>query len=343
VTNYAIGELEARELKKCVIRQPIDKTVAAMLLERANHTCCVCKGLKSHAIIIHHIVEYEISQDNTYTNLAVLCPSDHDLAHRPGALSLGLTVDQIRKAKQAWEHQVELHNVQRAARTIQINDEAIDYINIMRLEEMCARRFGRIPPTTISAGLQQKGIIDENLKFDESFVRANLSGGSYLFDYINSSETEHYRQLLAKVAEVVEFEDLGEAARSGIRRLKAMEGKHAFFIGGITSKRPRRPITRDTEGFAFIHRSRKATIRWHADPNYLMSSSSISRQGQLNHYIIYGLVRTVHRASTADPVEVTCSPLLVAQPSISIDRTPAIAYLRQSLAEEEDDDFFTVD
>lgn len=338
VSKFGLSVEDADELKKCLVRQAIDKDVMEMLLERSNHTCCLCKGVKSHAIIIHHIVEYKVSQDNSYANLAVLCPSDHDRAHRPGGLSLGLSVEQIRNAKRAWEQQVELHNVQQAARAIEINDEAIDYINIKRIEDMCVRRFGAMPTTGISAALQRSRIIDDTLRFDEKFVRKNLSGGSYLFDYINSSETEHYRQLLVALAEVVHFEDLGEAARSGVRKLQALVGKHVFFIGGVTSLRPSRPITRVSEGFAFVHKTRKAVIRWDADPNYLMSSSSISRQGQVNHYIIYGLVRTVHKPSSGHPVQVTCSPLLVAQPSISIDRTPNIAYQRRSQTEVDDDE-----
>jgi len=337
--KYGLTGGESAELKKCVVRDPIDPQIADLLLERSNHLCCVCRGANRSGVILHHIEEYERTQDNSYRNLAVLCPNDHDRAHRSAGLTLGLTAEQIRKAKEKWEKLVELSNAQNAARTLDVNDEAIDYVNIMRIEEMCIRRFGSVPPTSISPYLTRKGILGPGRRFDEAFVRKNLSRGSYLFDYINSSETEHYRQLLAELSQTITFEDLSDAARRGIRRLKALEGKHAYFIGSVSSKRPKRPI-KGSAPLTWRHKTNKVDIRWDADANYLMSSSSISRQGQTNRYILYGLVRTVH-AEAGKPVQVTCSPLLVAQPSAHVDRTPDIAWRRHwaSDGDEAEDDF----
>ena len=75
---------EVQEFKTCVARQQIEAVTLDMLLTRSNHTCCVCKGVKSSAIVVHHIEKYELSQDNSYSNLAVLCPDDDDRAHHPG-------------------------------------------------------------------------------------------------------------------------------------------------------------------------------------------------------------------------------------------------------------------
>lgn len=334
--KYGLTDVETAELKKCVVREPIDTQLADLLLGRSNHLCCVCRGAHS-GVVLHHIEEYEKSQDNSYANLAVLCPNHHDLAHRAAGLTLGLTADQIRKARTSWERLVEVSNAQNAARSLKVSDEAIDYVNVMRIEEMCVQRFGSVPPTTISPYLTRLGILGPGRRFDEAFVRKRLSGGNYLFDYINSSETEHYRQLLKKLSETIEFEDLSEAARSGIRRLKALEGRYAFFIGGVTSKRPKWPIKGSTP-FAWRHRTTKVDIRWDADANYLMSSSSISRQGSTNRYILYGLVRTV-QALKGKPTEVTCSPLLVAQPAAYVDRTPNIAWRGYGGGDEDEEEF----
>jgi hypothetical protein len=333
-TRFRLSEVEASELKRCVTRQPIAPDTVELLLSRSNHACCVCKGVKSGAIIIHHIKEYEVSQDNSYGNLAVLCPSDHDRAHRPGGLSLGLTAEQIHRAKDAWEKRVELLNVQTAARAIRVDHEAIDYVNVMRIEEMCVRRLGGVPTTTIGPHLRKKGILDNEGRFDEVYVRRNLSGGCYLFDYHNSCETEHYRQLLGELSQHVPLEDLSEAARSGIRKLRAIEGKYAYFVGCVHSKRPHVPIDRSTPPFVLHHTTKRVRITWDGDANYLMSMSAIGRQGRPNRYLVYCLVRTVLK-SDKGRIEVTASPLLIAQPSAYVDRTPAIACRRYHDGDEE--------
>ncbi len=313
VNRYGLAAEEAAELKRCVARRPIEPRVVQALLDRSNHACCVCKS--SGAIIIHHITEYEISQDNSYANLAVLCPNDHDRAHRSG-LTLGLSEAQIRRAKTAWEIEVEIRNVQAAARSIQVCDDAIDYVNIKRIEEMCVRRLGGIPATTIRPSLRRKGILGPDDLFDEVYVRRTLSGGNYLFDYGSCREAEHYRQLLMKLSEEIIFEDLSEAARSGIWKLRALEGKYTHFIGGVSSKQPKMPIDARSRPLVFHHTIGRVRFIWDGDPKYLMSMSAISRQGRTNCYVIYGLVRTVHQKMPKALVEVTASPLLVAQPTV---------------------------
>lgn len=111
VDHYVIPYDEVTWVKRCITRQPIDKEIVQRLLENSNFVCCCCKGLKSDSYIIHHIEEYEISQDNSYANLAVLCLNDHDLAHRSPKLTNKLTQDQIIKCKNNWEQQVRIHNI----------------------------------------------------------------------------------------------------------------------------------------------------------------------------------------------------------------------------------------
>jgi len=150
VSKFGLAPNEAKILSQCVRREPIDEKIVQLLLEHSNFVCCVCKGQKGPSYIIHHIVEYEITQDNTYNNLIVLCPADHDLAHQ-GGLTLRLTESQLRTTKSRWEQQVEAANAQRAAQQIKVNDGAIDYVNVKRIEELCVRLFEKIPQTTFTA------------------------------------------------------------------------------------------------------------------------------------------------------------------------------------------------
>lgn len=336
VSNFGLSSAEAKILKLCVQRKPIDDQLVQLLLERSNFVCSVCKGQKGFSYIIHHIVEYEKTQDNTYDNLIVLCPVDHDLAHQ-GGLTLRLTDSQLSKTKANWERQVEVANAQRAAQLIEVNDDAIDYVNVKRIEELCVRLFKKIPKTKLTASLRRAGILGAGGSFDQKYVQTHLSGGRYLFDYITHQETEHYKQLMQEIAKVTTFIDLDENAKAGYAALKASEGHYAFFIGGACAKRPDLPITASTPTI-LLHYSRKhLRIEWILDPIFMMSMSAIARIGGKNRYIIYCLVRTVELQ--ADKVSmVRASPLLIAQPSKWVHKTPAIAYERR-YAEYINDDF----
>jgi hypothetical protein len=96
IDDYKLESTIIEFVKDCIQRKPIDEYVIQELLEKSNFVCCICKGQKSDGYIIHHIVEYNKTQDNSFDNLAVLCPNDHDLAHRKGiALTNRITENQI--------------------------------------------------------------------------------------------------------------------------------------------------------------------------------------------------------------------------------------------------------
>jgi hypothetical protein len=103
VEKYNLDKIISSEIKKLVNRIPIKDEVLNELLLNNNFTCCCCLGDKGQTIIVHHIVEYEITQDNSYENLAVLCPTCHDLVHSKRALTLTITEKQLRNSKLTWE------------------------------------------------------------------------------------------------------------------------------------------------------------------------------------------------------------------------------------------------
>lgn len=128
INKYNIPEDQIDFVKECLVRQPIDEDIVQELLENNRFVCCLCKGQKSDAYIIHHIVEYSKTKDNSYSNLAVLCPNDHDLAHRTGiALTNKISENQIRKAKENWENQVRYENEKKA--NVKSSLKAITNIN----------------------------------------------------------------------------------------------------------------------------------------------------------------------------------------------------------------------
>ena len=191
-----------------------------------------------------------------------------------------------------------------------MQDDAIDYVNIRRLEERCVRLFGEIAETSMTVSLKRKRILGEDGSFDQKYVQENLSGGSYLFDYMNSYETEHYKQLLENTARVTDFADLATAARKGYPALKELQGRYAYFVGGVYGKSPRIPITNSTSEVRVYYPTKKVYIEWILDPKFLMSMFAIIRMGGKNLYIIYRLARTVDLNEEEGRTYVNASPLL---------------------------------
>lgn len=328
IKKYSLSEKEASFISKAIKRKPININILNSLLDRSNCVCNICKGMKGKSIIIHHIEEYEISQNNNYNNLIVLCPTDHDLAHRDG-LTLGLTPKLLFDAKIKWEKEVERHNSQVAANKIDVLDEAIDYVNIKRIEERCMNLYGAIPETTISNSLIKRKILDSSGVFNQKYVQTYLSGGRYLFDYMNCNETEHYKQLMQKISSKVEFHDLDEKALSGFTVLKDLEGQYAFFIGGVTSKSAKLPITQSTQPFE-MHYSRKGLkIEWILDPMFVLSTSAFCRLGSKNRYIIYCSIQSVKKVQQQKYTLISASPLMVAIPTKYVDKTPYFVYKKE--------------
>lgn len=326
ISDYGMTKEEARYLQKAIKRAPIDANTIQSLLENSNFLCCICKGEKGTSYIIHHIEEYEKTQNNDYSNLVVLCPNDHDLAHQ-GGLTLRITPDNLRKTKNNWEKQVEKANAQRAAQTIDIRDDAIDYVNVKRIEELCITLFNTIPKTGLSTNLKRAKILNSSGSFDQAYVKNHLSNGRYLFDYISHQETEHYKQLLQKISNKIEFIDL-DTLLSKRKLLMRSEGKYAYFIGGVSAKKPKLPITDQTPLIKLNYSRKPFKLEWLLDPQFMMSMSSIGRIGGVNRYIIYCLIRSV-LVESKNKILIKSSPLLIAQPKQHVDKTPNIAYLRR--------------
>jgi len=195
--------------------------------------------------------------------------------------------------------------------------------------------------------LQNLGIVDARGIFQKKFVKSSLSGGNYLFDYVNSGETDHYRQILQMISKHIVFEDMSQAAQKGVKAVKLLEGKHAFFVGGVSSKQPDFPIKNNSKPETMKYRKRRIRIEWIMDNDWWSSTSAIMRQGSTNRYIIYCLIRTVETQKVTGLTMVKASPYFVAQPSEYVHRTPAIAHLKSAasidVADEIDDHWLDFD
>jgi hypothetical protein len=336
IEKFGMTKDEANELKKCAERQPISNSVIDCLLSRSNFLCNICKGSKGKSFIIHHIDPYEETQDNCYDNLIVLCPTDHDLAHRSG-LTLGIGRQQLKAEKATWETQVERENVRKASRAINIDETAIDYVNVARVEDACRSMFKKIPRTSLSERLARQKILDVDGAFDYEFVKNNLSGGKYLFDYQNSGETDHYRELMQKLSDAVEFVDIEDFMSVTALKAAQLEGRYAYFTGGVNVSTPTLPIVAGASAILMTYRRRRICIEWALDQNYFISMSDICRMRGTVRYTVYCHVRSVVKESGGWRIK--ASPLLIAPPSIWVDRTPPISYIRKKAQYSFEDDF----
>lgn len=327
---------EAKVLKECVLREPIKEHIIDHLLKNSNFLCNICKGNKGMSYILHHIDPYHETQDNSYDNLIVLCPSDHDLAHRSG-LTLSINKKQLKSAKRAWEKQVEHANAKKASRSINIDENAIDYVNVVRIEEACRSIFREVPRTWLSDRLIQKGILDIHGEFDYQFVKNNLSKGKFLFDYMNSGETHHYKELMVKLSDALEFFDIEDFMSARALKTGALEGQFSYFTGGVSVSTPLMPFGIETAAIMMTYRRRNIKIEWTLDPNYFMSTSAIARMRGTVRYTVYCHVRSVAKDESGWVIK--ASPLLIAPPNVWVDRTPLIKYIKERIHIDDSDDF----
>lgn len=91
-----LNDEKARAIKKAILRSPIPEETISRLVDESRWSCCLCwSALKTQPVVVHHIEPYESTQDNSYDNLVVLCPTHHAEAHS----SSTLTGDLIPKQK----------------------------------------------------------------------------------------------------------------------------------------------------------------------------------------------------------------------------------------------------
>lgn len=108
----------------------LSQTRRSKILLRNQHACCICG---KSGVQIHHINSDR--EDNSYSNLAVLCHDHHDEATPPqGGLTARLKEEEIKQYKKEWEEKCEERRQKGArARTAFF---MVDYKNAERLRQL---------------------------------------------------------------------------------------------------------------------------------------------------------------------------------------------------------------
>jgi hypothetical protein len=78
------------------------KELKTELIARSSNCCCVCQTPFIHA---HHM-DFN-NENDTFDNLAPLCPNHHSLAHTRSNMFLNLTPERIKTIRNKWYEYVE--------------------------------------------------------------------------------------------------------------------------------------------------------------------------------------------------------------------------------------------
>lgn len=332
IDKYKLSSNQAEILKRAVTRQPIDENIIQVLLERSAFTCCICHGNKSDSYIIHHIEHYNISQDNSYENLAVLCPNDHELAHREGeALANKILPIQIQKAKNNWEKRVESNAIMKLAlEGNNVND--LDYINVNRVLELALQINKEIPETIYSERLYSEELILKTGNINpQLYEKYNLNKNTPLKFFAMYGSTmliQHYYEILLQTFSKVKLYDLDDLLRVSELK-KGIIGKYCFYTGGVYGRTYKGKVIDENSEPTIIHFRRKPFfIEWKVDPMYITSSTATWRIGNRPIYLVYGKILDVSEVleNGEKRLLIDVRPYAFGIPNKSKERKPDIHY-----------------
>jgi len=96
-------------------RPPIPEDVLNTVLFNSKWACCICRDPKK-AVIVHHLSPWAKSRSHAVDNLVILCLEHHGEAHTTHQLTLNLTPDRIKDARDRWYAVAEAFNHNEAKR-----------------------------------------------------------------------------------------------------------------------------------------------------------------------------------------------------------------------------------
>lgn len=342
IERYDIADNQIDFVKRCLRRDPIDENTKQTLLENNNYTCCICKGTKSSSYIIHHIEEHSKTQDNGYYNLAVLCPNDHDEAHKQGrSLTNKITPENIRKSKERWEKQVEKENVKKASLDGEIDE--IDFLNFHRIIELFSNTIGETPRTRFTNKLLKLGALTEEGYLNMDYINrhnSNPENPLKFFGGFGSWDLRlHYFDLFCQCMQKLDFVDLDDLLNKRSLKNGNLLGRYCFYVGGLYGKSPDSGGV-SSNGMTHLYLRRKPFfVEWKVDPTYLVSSTARMRMSDRTIYIVYGRIRNIGEIERNGTkfIHIDIRPYSFGIPNVKKNRTPIVRYIKN---EDDYDNYF---
>jgi 5-methylcytosine-specific restriction endonuclease McrA len=325
VNKYHMDMDTAKIAKRFVLRQPIDEDIVQMLLENSNYTCCCCKGTKSTSYIIHHIEEHAKTQDNSYANLAVLCPTCHDIAHHSPGLTNKLTPEQIQKSKWQWHRQVEKANAEAAATNGEIHET--DYLNVPRIQELAYSLYKHLPATLYSEMLLREKIINTS---GELLPEAIANKGISELGFSSWKVRHHFLEIFQSVMPRIKFENLDDLLNKRSLLRSDFIGTFCFYIGALYGKGAALPEFPNGSVIKLHFHRKGFYCEWRLDPLLVTSTTAFSRFTERSIFLAYGRIKSVGPKviNGKEHIAIDIRPYVIGVPTKQISRTPVIAYIR---------------
>jgi HNH endonuclease len=222
-------------------RPPIPEPTVIKLLHESRRACCVCRD-NSKGVVIHHIVDWSVSQDHSESNLVVLCSDDHGEAHTKRKLQLELTPAQLRKLKKAWLLKVKQMDTKVAlGQSPHWNFSLWDYFNHNRLIEIAHGL--NVDLTNLS---RYKDLVANNRITVDGLPAWGKKKSSYIYEgsilYDHRDAYQFYAQLLRTILDRTAWLYITDEMwdRTHINGLlsigKILVVKAGFYFGSIASK-----------------------------------------------------------------------------------------------------------
>lgn len=163
-------------------RPPIPSITVQKLLYQSKFTCCICRD-PHKSVVIHHIHEWNKSRNHNEENLIVLCLDHHNEAHTKRDLTLSLSGDFLKAAKQNW---IETVNFQDSKHSLILksnhNYARWDYLNYRRFSEILLSSDIKFEPNKMIDELILRNQLDQNYLIPNLDERRSSLGYSYFLD-----------------------------------------------------------------------------------------------------------------------------------------------------------------
>jgi hypothetical protein len=202
-------------------RPPVPDPIVRKLLVDSRYRCCVCHE-PDKSLILHHIVEWSASRDNSEENLAVLCLNDHGEAHTTRLIGRNLTADVIREAKRVWTSQGYKDTADKISKLSQSEYATWDYINHSRLHSLL-QTAGIDPRSSRYASLLQSRGFHDSLGLIQDVSEWGISKipSQFMYDFGGATPLYlHNEWLLRQLLPKLELRDLtGRWSRSLVQAL----------------------------------------------------------------------------------------------------------------------------
>jgi|GEM_PF-4284522 len=167
------NDKQIKEVKELIKRKPITDEVFEQIVDDTELQCCFCWNIEeTKPTIIHHIEEYNVSQNNDYDNLVVVCLNHHAEIHTKRQISQQ-NFPPIKIIKQR-EKFIQALKDYRAGNRVAPGKENLDRINLTNSPNSVItvnQTGGQAAQTIINQRIRQRALSS----FAISSIQAHLS------------------------------------------------------------------------------------------------------------------------------------------------------------------------